>query len=641
MLQRIGDALKGTQGSTKRKWITYLFVGALSIVFAAWGAYGIVNLSFGGSNYAAEAGGSKITLEQARNEWLREQAQWQQRLGGAEIPAELRARLQDQVLEGMIRRALVAKRTHDLGYRVGHDELIAAAKSEPAFQINGQYSPDAARDALARAGYTVDAYQDQLRSELQRSQLENAIRGSDFLTPTEAARLRDLEDQEREVRYVVLPADKFPGAPADEAAIDAYYKAHQAQYLTPESVHIEYGELRLDALEAQAAVSDADLHAQYDKEKSQLMTPEQRRAQHILITGTDDAAALKQALDVFAQAKAGKDFGALARQYSKDPGSANNRGELDWADKSTLATFAPAFADAVFSMQQSEIRGPVKTQYGYHIIRLEEIQPAKGKSFDEARAQLESGLKRNRATDRFGEIQEQLQTKLSQPDADLSAIAQEFKLQTGDIVQYVKGEGAAPLGASPQLQGLLFGDPPLATGHLGGPVLLGENALVVVKVLDHRKPAPKPLAEVRNEIVSAIAKERGTQAALKAAEAGRARLAAGAPFEAVVQPLGLATEPAHFVGRNDPSVPAPIRAAAFAAPRPANGAVYRALSMNDGGAAVVAVTAVRIGAAAPDAQQQADRMQQEAGREGVGDVLAYVGEVRRTADVRKNPKAFE
>ena len=638
MLQRIGDALKGTEGSGKRKWITYFFVGALSIVFAAWGAYGIVNLSFGGSNYAAEAGGSKITLEQARNAWLREQAQWQQRLGGADIPAELRPRLQDQVLEGMITRALIAKRTHDLGYRVGHDQLIAAVHSEPAFQIGGQYSADAARDALARAGYTPEAFQELLRSDLQRGQLENAIRGSDFLTPTEFARLRELEDQEREVRYVVLAADKFPAAPADDAAIEAYYQAHEKQYLTPESVHIQYGELGLDSLEAQTTVSDADLKAQYDKEKSQLLTPEKRRAQHILITGKDDAAALKEAQDVLAQAKAGKDFGELARKYSKDPGSAGNGGELGWADKST---FVAPFTDALFSMQPGEIRGPVKTEFGYHIIRLEEIQPAKGKSFDEARAQLETELKRNLATDRFGEIQEQLQTKVSQPDADLKAIAQEFKLQTGDIAQYVKGAGAAPLGGAPALQELLFGDPPLAAGHLGGPVLLGDNALVVVKVLEHRKPEAKPLAEVRAGIVAALAKERGTQAALKAAEAARARLEAGTSFDAVAQSLGVTAQPAHFIGRNDPSVPAPIRAAAFAAPRPAKAAVYRALTMSDGGAALVAVTAVRTGAQAADPQSQADRMQQEAGHEGVGDVLAYVGEVRRTAEVRKNPKAFD
>ena len=638
MLQRIGDALKGAEGSGKRKWVTYVLVGALSIVFAAWGAYGIVNLSFGGSNYAAEADGAKITLEEARNAWLREQAQWQQRLGGADMPAPLRTRLQDQVLEAMISRALIARRTRDLGYRVGHDELIEAVHSEPAFQIGGQYSPEVAQDALLRAGLTPEAFQQELRDDLRRAQLENAIRGSDFLTSAETARLRELQDQEREVRYAILPAAKFPGAPADDAAIEAYYKAHQGQYLTPEYVHLQYGELRLDALEAQATVTDADLRAQYDKEKSQLTVAEKRHARHILITGKDDAAALKEAQDVLAQAKAGKDFGELAKQYSKDPGSARNGGDLGWADKSS---FVAPFADALFSMKPGEIRGPIKTQFGYHIIRLEEIQAQKGKSFEEARPQLEANLRRNRATDRIGEVQEQLQTKLSQPGADFNAIAQEFKLQSGDIAQYLKGTGAAPLGAAPQLQELLFGEPPLAPGRLGGPVLLGDSALVVVKVLGHQKPQPKPLAEVRADIVSAIAKERGTAAALKAAEGAQARLEAGTSFEAAVQPLGVAAEGAHFIGRNDPSVPAPIRTAVFAAPRPAKAAVYRAVTMADGGAAVVGVTAVRSGAAAADPQQQADRVQQEAVREGTGDILAYVSEVRRTADVRKNPKAFE
>ncbi|MGH8266262.1 MAG: SurA N-terminal domain-containing protein, partial [Steroidobacteraceae bacterium] len=102
MLQSIGDRLKG------HRWLAYLVLGPLALIFAAWGAYGIVNLSVGGSNYAAEAAGTKISLEKARSAWLQEQSQWQQRLGGAEIPPELRSRLQDQVLEGMIRSALIA-----------------------------------------------------------------------------------------------------------------------------------------------------------------------------------------------------------------------------------------------------------------------------------------------------------------------------------------------------------------------------------------------------------------------------------------------------------------------------------------------------------------------------------------------------
>src|SRR5437588_7552014 len=112
MLQRIGDALKG------QKWLAYLVLGALALVFAAWGAYGIVNLNFGGSDYAAEANGAKISLEEAHNRWVRQQTQWQQRLGGMEIPPELRKRFQDQMLEGMIGEALIDERTQSLGYRV-------------------------------------------------------------------------------------------------------------------------------------------------------------------------------------------------------------------------------------------------------------------------------------------------------------------------------------------------------------------------------------------------------------------------------------------------------------------------------------------------------------------------------------------
>src|SRR5579864_1652932 len=191
MLQRIRDSLQG------QKWLAYLVLGALAFVFAAWGAYGIVNLNFGGSNYAAEANGSKIALEDAHNAWMRQQIQWQQRLGAADLPAELRAQLQNQVLEGLIRNALLTERTRSLGYRVSRASMREAVHSEPAFQIGGQYSPEAAKAALAQAGISLEAYQDQLRNEVQRVQLEGGIRASDFLTAPELARLTELEDQER------------------------------------------------------------------------------------------------------------------------------------------------------------------------------------------------------------------------------------------------------------------------------------------------------------------------------------------------------------------------------------------------------------------------------------------------------------
>jgi peptidyl-prolyl cis-trans isomerase D len=630
MLQRIRDRLHGT--------FAYVVLGPIVLVFVAWGAYGIVNLSVGGATYAAEADGGKVSLEDAHNAWLRQQAQWQQRLGGAELPPPLRTQLQDQVLEGLIRNTLLSQRTRDLGYRVSHEDLVDAIQSEPAFQVGGQYSADAAKARLAAAGIPLETFQNDLREELQRTQLEGGIRISDFLTPTEQARLSDLEDQQREVRFFVLPTERFKSAsPVADADVQAYYQGHKAQFMTTESAHLQYGELRLEALAAQVSLSEADLRAAYDKEKSKFETPERRRARHILITGKDDAAALKQAQDVLAQVKAGKDFAALAQQYSQDPGSAHNGGDLGWAER---GAFVAPFADALFNMAVGEIKGPVKSQFGYHIIRLDEIQPAKGKSFEEARPELEAQLRRDRATDRFGEIQEQLQSKIGEPGADLEALASEYKLQQGDVPEYLKGMGAAPLGAAPALQDVVFGDPPLAVGHLGGPVLLGDDALVIVKVLEHRKPTLKPLSEVRDTILAAITKERVRQATLAAAQTARTHLEAGAEFDAVARQLGVTAEAAHFVSRRDPSTPAPVRDAVFAAPRPAGKPVFRALALPNGDAAVVAVIAVR-SPPAKDEASQTDRALQQAGTQGMADVVAYADEVRRTATVRKNPKAFE
>jgi len=635
MLQRIRDGLH------RHKWLGYVVLGALALVFAAWGAYGIVNLNVGNTNYAAEAGGEKITFQQARSAWTRQESRLQQSFGGQDIPAPLVQRFQDQVLEGLIRDALMTERTHDLGYRVTEADLQEAILNEPAFQIEGKYSPQAAKAALAQAGLSEEQFESELRSSLQRTQLENGIRVSEFVTPRELAQAQSLQNEQREVRYAILPLDKFPGAPVDDTAVQAYYKAHQAEFMNPESAHLQYAELRLDQLAAQMPVSEDDLRAAYEKNKNSYILPERRHARHILIAASkDDAADRKLADEVYAKAKAGQDFAQLAKQYSKDPGSAEKGGDLDWADRNS---FVAPFTDALFSMKVGEIHPPVKTQYGYHIIRLDEIQPGKTKTFEEARPELEAEVRRNRATDRFGEIQEQLQMRLEQqPATDLDALAKEFNLQTGDVAQFQRGAGGAPLGAAPPLQDLVFGDSAIATGHVSAPVLLGDDRLVLVKVIDRKKAEPKPLSEVRETIVATLKKQNGTEAAEKAAEAAKTKLEAGTPFDQVAKDLGVTPEPARFVGRTDPAVPAQIRSVVFDVPKPTpEKPAFRTLKLDNGGAAVVEVTQLRVENNVADKQQETARARQEADRLGMSEATAYLEDVRRTADVVKNPKAFE
>ncbi len=640
MLQSIRDGLQS------RKWLTYILLGALALVFAAWGAYGIVNFNAGGSSYAAEAGGQKIPIETARNAWLNQQSQFQQRLG-AEIPAAQKAFLQDRLLEGLIRRALLTERSHDLGYRVSEENVHEAIRNEPAFQIEGKYSPEAARERLAQAGMSLATFESDLRGDLQRSQLQNGIVISDFQTPSEVQRARALHNEQREVRYALIPPDKYSAdVQVDDGAVQAYYKAHQALYMTPESARLQYAQLRLDQLAAQVKPSDADIQAAYEKNKSRYNEPEKRHGRHILIpVGKDDAAARKQAEEVLAQAKSGKDFAALAKQYSQDPGSADKGGDLGWVDRNQ---FVGPFDDALFSMTAGEIRGPVKTQFGYHIIRLDEIQPGKTRPLESVRGEIEAELKRNVAADRFGEIQEQIQARLEQSGGDLGSLAKEFHLETGEVSQFLRGSGGAPLGTAQPIQDIVFGDSPLQPGRIGGPVLVGEDRLVLVKVTEHNKPQPTPVAEVHDAIVALIRKDRGSEAALKAAQEGQAKLQAGTSFDDVVRQIGVSSEPARFVGRADSTIPAQLREVVFNSPKPTPKPVYRAVALQTGGAALVAVTALKTGEPEVPADKAGDLIKQQIAEvkqdsllHGQADAEAYVEEVRRTADVRKNPKAFE
>jgi peptidyl-prolyl cis-trans isomerase D len=635
MLQSIRDSLQA------QRWVAYVVLGALALVFAAWGAYGIVDLQLGAGNYAAKVEGEKVSLEEARDAWMQQRSQWESRIGG-DLPEALRAQLQDQVLESMVRTSLLTQRTRDMGYRVSQEQVHRAVITEPAFQLDGKYSPDVAKSRLAQAGISIGAFEADLRRNLQRSQLQNSIRISDFMTPRELGRLRALVDEQREMRYVLLSPEKFAGtATFDDAKIAEYYKENQATFMTPEWVRLAYGELRLDQLAAQLQVADSDLRAAYDKAQDRYIDPEKRKGRHVLLQvgdGQDDAAAKKKAQDVLAKANAGEEFASLAKQYSDDSGSKENGGDLGWAER---GYFVPEFADALFSMKPGEIRGPVKTQFGYHVIKLDEIQAGKTRTFEEARPEIEAQVRRDLSADRFGDLQEQIQRRLEEPGAEFDALVKEFNLQGGEVARYERGTGGAPLGDSPEVQELAFSTGVIDEKRIGGPLAIGEDRIVILKALEHHKPEPKPLEAVRTEIVAALTKQRGSEAARKAAEEAVKKLESGTAFDAVAKELGVTAEPARFVGRNDPSVPGELRGVAFNAPKPQKvNPVVRSQALADGSVAVVQITDLRSQPQAANATEQAQWSREHIARHAAAEFDAYVEELRRTADVAKNPKAF-
>ena len=359
-----------------------------------------------------------------------------------------------------------------------------------------------------------------------------------------------MQDEEREVRFALLQPEAFAGtAPVDAAAIEAYYKANAAQYTLPESVKLAYAELSLADVANTIQVSDDKLRERYEKDKASYIAPERRRGRHILITVDDkttDAQASAQAKQLYERIKGGADFAALAKEFSKDSSSAQEGGDLNW---STREAMDKTLGDRLFAMKEGELSEPVKTQYGYHVLRLDGIQVSGGKSFEDVRAELGAAMRTELATAQFGSQQDQLQERLERGGASLDALVKEFGMRRGEVERFERGAGGLPLGSDADLNREVFSDAMLNQRRVGGPAQLSEDRLTIFQVVDHHAPQLQPLDKVRDQIVAALTRQRGSLLAAVAADKALARINAGESLDAVAASLKVQAEPAKFVGR--------------------------------------------------------------------------------------------
>ena len=634
MLQRIRDGLSG------QKWLTWIILGGIGATFVFWGGSNSLDFNGVSNQTAAEVDGVEIPASAATREWSEMQSRWARQFG-TDIPPDQRVAMQQNIIDNLVLRKLIDKRLEDAHYRVSDAAVLAEFQNIPEFHgPDGKFDVATARSVLAQSNQSEHEYFAEMRSQLLINQLQNGIGGSYFLTKGEQQRLFNLENEEREVQYVQFEPGKFAGTePVDEAAIKAYYDKNGDRFMTTESVSLEYAELRLEQLATQIAPTDADLQKLYDDNRGLYVLDERRRARHIVIAvnGEDDAAALKQAETVAAEARSGKDFAELAKKYSSDS-TAGEGGDLGFVQK---RDFPGPLGDTLFSMNVGDVSAPVKSQFGYHILKLEQIEAGEAKPFEQVRAELDSQYRQDRSADLFGERQEELAQRIEKGTTDIDKLAEDLGLTRGSVPEFLRGGGAEPLGSSMDLQQTVFSDATLNQGKVGGPVPLGEDRLVVVKVTAHHKAAVKPIEEVHDEIVALLKQERGVAAAKAAAEAAVAKLAAGEKLETVAKASDVSAEPARFVGRGDPSIPAALRTAIFEAPRPTEKPVINSAALDDGSTAVYVLTRTRVADTATNptlVQQQNAQLQQRAAQ---GDVAAYIREAKRKAKIVTNLGVFE
>jgi len=633
MLQRIRDGLQG------QKWLAWGVLGAIGLTFVFWGGSGALDFSGVANTSAAEVDGVEIPADEATRAWSEMQARWSRQFG-TDIPAEQRVSMQKNIIDQLVLRKLIEKRLDDAHFRVSNATVLAEFQKVPQFQgPDGKFDANTARSVLAQINKTESEYFSERRSELLVNQLQQGIGGSSFLTRAESKRLFDLENEEREVQYVQLAADKFAGTePIDEAAVKAYHEKNGDRFMTTESVALEFAELRLEQLATQVSPTEAELQKLYDDNRASYVLDERRRARHIVIsvTAEDDAGALKKAESVAAEARSGKDFAALAKQYSSDA-TASQGGDLGFVQQSD---FAGPLGDTLFALKVGEVSAPVKSQFGYHILKLEEIQAGEAKPFADVRAELDSQFRQERAADLFDEKLEEMSSRIEKGVTDIDSFAKDLSLTRGSIPEFLRGGGAEPLGSSVDLQQTVFSDATLNQGKVGGPVPLGDDRLVVVKVTKHNKAEVKPLAAVHEEIVGLLKQERGVAAAKAAGEAALAKLTAGEKLDTLAKSLNVTAEAPRFVSRGDPSIPAALRTAIFEAPRPAAAPVIRTAALDDGSTAVYVVTRTRVADAGANPAMTVQMTEQLQQRSAQGELIAYVNEAKRKAKIVTNPAVF-
>lgn len=631
MLQSIHDKLKG--------WLAGVLLGAIGLVFVFWG----INWTLSAPTYAAKVNGSEVSANEVRQSYQQQLAQAERQSNGSLSEAQ-RNEIKMRVLDDYVSSEALVTRADKLGYRVTDQQLLQAMSQVPLFQVDGKFDYAHAVAVLRAQGRSIPEIEGLFRRDVKLRQLESALSMSSFATATELKQIRSLTKQQRELAWLTISSQKYASqATPDDAALKTYYDAHKSEYMTPETVDLRYVEVSLAALASKVSVDDAQLKSYYDEQKAKtperFTQPEQRRVSHILLTVAnpkDDAAVKAKAESILKSAQAGEDFSKLAKQFSQDSGSAQQGGDLGWSERKA---WVPPFADAAFSMKVGEIRGPVKTKFGYHILKLEGIQPAAVKTFEQAKADLETEYRRNEAEKLFNDAQDALADAALQNTTDIDVVARKAGLAVQDIPAFSRVDGGGTLGKVPAVIDAAFSQDVL-DGRLSSMVEVEKGRGVVLRATNHKLPQQKPLDAVRSDVAAAWKKRRGIELASAAAADAVKRLQTGESWDAVAKSLDQAVTPPKFVERSDQQVPIEVRTTAFGEPKPDQKPIYSDARLASGDAAVIALSAVRE-EPGDSKQQDLEMRRQYAAQIASSEAQSYAAGARADAKVVLNPQALE
>lgn len=499
------------------------------------------------------------------------------------------------IIDGLVNQELLIKAGQAEGHRISDALLGEAVRGDRRFHRDGQFDPGLYDIVLRNADLTPQRYEKQLRASAIARQMESAFSMSPIVTNAELAAFARLESQQRQVTSATVSPSRFLSTVTVSAAeVGQYYDAHQDSYRVPERVRLAYAMLAADALTADSAVGEADLRAAYEAEAERFGTPERRTASHILIEAKrGDAAAEKAALEsataIRKKLLAGADFAAVARESSADSGSAAAGGDLGEIRPGAMVA---EFEAAVKALKAGEISEPVQTQFGYHIIKLTSLVPAKRQPFESVRPAILAELKKKRAEERFYQLVEQF-NNLTYEQADSlkpAAEALALRIQETDWVTRESGSGIAE---NAKIRTAAFDPDVLEQGRNSNPIEVAPGTLIAVRVIAHEPSSVRSLESVRADVEKSVRAEKARMRSKQVADGILAAARGGESLASAARAQGFVAAPSRTIGRRDPQMDPRAVAAVFRAARPVNGQrVLDSAELGDGGIVVFEVERV-------------------------------------------------
>ena len=561
MLQKMRDGAQGFAGK--------VVAGVIIVVLTMFG-FGAFTAFVNDDPAVASVNGDDISRAELGLEIERQRQRILNQMGeGADPDLIDVASLQGSVLESLINRTLLSQAADDMRLTVADSQVDAYFRENPQFQVAGQYDPALVRRVLNSVGHTPTSFRRDLKRSLRMAQLNGALTATTLVTEWETRQLAALLSQTRDIAFLSFdPVEFEAGIELDEQAVDDYYLANEADFMTTESIDVAYVSLTLADLLADESIEvSADaIQASYQENLEAFELVDERRASHILLevnASRDETETLDLAESILERIERGEAFAELARELSEDPGSAEAGGDLGYVSK---GAFVPDFEEAMWALEIGTVSQPVRSEFGVHLILVTEARTPEYPEFDDVRVEIEATLRASEAATLYAERVRRMDELAFEMTDGLDGLADHFGLTVERAMGITRAESEGPF-ANVRLRNAAFSEDVLDQGFNSAVVDLGDRA-TAVRLIERHLPELKPLAEVSEEIRTVLIVREAQDRAADAASAAYQALIDGAASSKIA-----AEHEAEWVvlsksRRQSPGVDPAITREAFRLPRP-------------------------------------------------------------------------